>query len=430
MATNVKKTKRLPELSSGYFQTEIELLEAIATKTKSFNTLASYLAIARHGNGDPKNDDEPYRYSGSGLQSITNYVKIGEETARPHLNTLLEHGYIHTVPKEQIKQGEFFAKRYMLSHVDLNLCVPYALIEDTTLNNKVVDSALTRLQKKLTDDKTKLDALMILLNCYRADNFKMLDKGGLDPKTATYKKWTKRAIPKGNYQEWQLEPDSDSSYHQFVRRCLSYRIPSKQKELSESDKKDFWKAWEMLVKPSHMNGLALVYEAVTLFKDEQAVMTLRVNDFHADKPQEGIQETKDRVEVVEPVMSNLFLTNREIDQPKVITVKGRKGQTKKNADPSYMRVLDKHSGTMYQFYETANSPKYVGTEERKVDIGSLLEEGQVVIRVGLPNKIDITKHEIIGVYRPRFRPATDDVGKWKDREQANIKEISEQWLAF
>jgi hypothetical protein len=416
MATIVKKKKKAPKLDSSYFQTSYELLETIATKTQSFNVLASYLAIARHGNGEPKNDDEPFRYSGSGLQSITNYVKIGEETARPHLNTLLEHGYIHTVPKEQIKQGEFFAKRYMLTHVDVDLCVPYALINDTEVNKSPVESALTRLQKKLTDDKTKLDALMILLNCYRTDTLKMLDKSGLDPKTAIYKKWTKRAIPKGNYQEWQLERERGYSYlFTFARQCLSYRIPSKQKELSKSDMTDFQTAWNELIE------LRLLYQAVTLFKDDQAVMTLRVDDFHADKPQVAIADTPDTLDSIR--MEN------GLPVP-VRGTKGKAGKEGKVADPSYMRVLDKHSGTMYQFYETANSPKYVGTEERKVDIGSLLEEGQVVIRVGLPNKIDITKHEIIGVYRPRFRPATDDVGKWKDREQANIKEISEQWLAF
>jgi hypothetical protein len=380
MATNVKKTKA-PRLNSGYFQTDINLLEAIATKTKSFNTLASYLAIARHGNGlDP---DEPFRYSGSGLQSIQNYVKVGEITARNNLDTLLEHGFVHAVPKELVSK----VKRYMLTHNELNLCLPFALINDTWSVSKTnVESALTRLQKKLTDDKTKLDALMILLNCYRADYFKMLDKGGLDPHITVFNEWVSRVIPKDNYQEWQLETGTYRAYPIFMRACLSYRIPSKQKELSESDKTDFWTAWDALIKHR------LLYEAVTLFQDGQAVMTLRVNDYHADKPQEGIPDIADSIR-----MENGF----------PVPVRGSKGKAGKGADPSYMRTLNLTSGIKHQFYENRFTPN------------SFLVVGQAKIRVTLPRMSG--SPTVIGVSRPRFRPSTDNVGQWNDRELANIE---------
>ncbi len=271
MAVTVKKPSK-PKLSSGYFQTEMSLLTRIAETTKDFNALAGYLALARHGNGLEQAD--PFRHTGAGLNAIEEYAHIGENTARKVESTLREHGFVALLPKPTQ------TARYALTHEALDLALPWAFVVDTYAKaSTTVQSVITRLQKAPIPDSLKLDALMVMLNCYRPDALKMAEKGGLDPDLVMARAWETKVAPKANNQEWQGNPNpTDYSYTHFMRQCLSYRIPAKQKEPTQADKEAYWQAWATL------KQLGLVYEVVALRSRKSGfVCTLRVQDYHADQ---------------------------------------------------------------------------------------------------------------------------------------------------
>lgn len=271
MAVTVKKPSK-PKLSSRYFQTEMSLLTRIAETTKDFNALAGYLALARHGNSLEQAD--PFRHTGAGLNAIKEYAHIGEITASKVEITLREHGFVALLPKPTR------TARYALTHEALDLALPWAFVVDTYANaSTTVQSVITRLQKDPIPDSLKLDALMVMLNCYRPDALKMAEHGGFNPNAVMRREWDTQTAPKADNQEWQGNPKERlCSYQDFMRQCLSYRIPAKQRVLTEADKDAFWSAWKTLKR------LGLVYEAVTLRSRKSGfVCTLRVQDFHADQ---------------------------------------------------------------------------------------------------------------------------------------------------
>lgn len=394
MAVTVKKPSK-PKLSSWYFQTEMSLLTRIAETTKDFNALAGYLALARHGNSQEQAD--PFRHTGAGLNSLKTYGHMGDATAYNVEAKLREHGFIALLPNPTNKA------RYALSHEVLDLALPWAVVVDTWSSNRnTVQSVLTRLQKSALTNTQKLDALMVMLNCYRADILRMADKGGIDHQKAIYREWEARVIPKADNLEWLANPKTDQAYTQFMRECLSYRIPAKQKSLSDTDEQDFWRAWDTLKR------LGLVYEAVALTQANGVfVCTLRVQDYHADTPTEAQPAQKIMVEKPldptdrEAMGRAIFSGNWE--RPKVEKTIPAKPATQK--DPSYMREV----GAEYAFYAVAGQ--------------AFNQSEHDLLKAVLPGHVTAKHCRLVGVYRPRFRTSTPDMGQWIEADKEAIQTL-------
>lgn len=326
---------------SGYFKTDINLITRIAETTQDFNTVAAYLALARHGNGK---EADPYRHTGAGKNKIKEYGHMGDASAHIAEASLREHGFIKLL-ENPTKQA-----RYLLTHQELNIALPWLLVQDGGKPGSLVTSALRRIQA-LRTEKLKLDALMVMLNCYRRDHLKMEDKGGID---GVFRKWTAAIIPKTDkMNEWKAKAaPTDSAYTSFMLDCLRYRLPAKpkRKTVTQDEANDFWAAW------SELKKAGLVYEAVTLRNSQDnLVVTLRVNDLHANQA---------------------------------------------NKDPAYMRLLGKENA----FYASV------------VHTPGNYNEDYDTLRVMMPTVFD-KDDTIVSVYRPRFRMATEDVGKWLEHEK-------------
>lgn len=367
------------------------LLYRIAETTMDFNTVAGYLALARHGNGLEQAD--PFRHSGAGLNSIKAYTHIGDAAAYKAEAMLRQYGFIQQMPNPTM------SARYALSHTMLDLALPWAVVDEKKLN---IQSVVTRLQKASITDGQKLDAFMVMLNCYRTDILMMAEKGGFDPGKAVYRQWETVATPKANNQEWQANPKTDSAWPQFMRQCLGFRMPGKQKELTRAEIDAFWDSWNTL------KELGLVYETVVLTHAQgQFICTLRVQDYHADTDRIELSaqtimvdkplDCSDRRAQCEAITDGRKWARPQIEQ----TIPAKPG---KQGDPSYMR----EAGPTVAFYARA---------------GIYNDSEHDLLRVVLPDVITAKDYNLIGIYRPRFRPSTPDVGQWIEKDKVMIKTL-------
>ena len=352
-----------------YFQTSYGTLQAIA-HSSPYEDLAGFLVLARHASGLSHGGFEPYKLSGAGVNSIHEKAGLSEETARGVIERLQSLGVIRPAPPEA--KQVFFHARWEIVQGPLDLALPHALVD--SLKDGSADSALRRLRKhaiatsgyaakltKVSDAELRLDALMTLIAAYRHTSMEAY--GGISPK-AIYRKWDiKSQTAKMGNVRWGAEPQTDTTYHWFMGECLRQE-PRKGKrfEPTELQAARFWNGWDVL------KEVGLFYEAVSLFDtppsenaDARLKCTLRVNDYHA-------------------------------------------GSSTKDGDPSLLRHFESTSGTDYAFYTPQANDR--GEPE--------------AMWVLLPD----SRGALVGVWRPRFRPATRDVGVWLEREAAEVEHLA------
>lgn len=151
------------------------------------------------------------------------------------------------------------------------------------------------------------------------------------------------------------------AYHDFIREAMARLLPKKSKDgpPPEEVSTRFWNAWNTI------RDTGLVYEAVCLYdtnpepaKEGQLRFTIRVNDYHA-------------------------------------------GSIAKSGDPSLLRSLELSSGSRFAYYTPADNDR--GEAE--------------AMWVVLPEK----RGALVGVWRPRFRCANQDTGRWIDEENERIE---------
>lgn len=355
-----------------YFRTSYATLQKIAQSGR-YEDVAGFLVLARHASGLPHAGFEPYKLSGAGVNSIHEKAGLSEETSRGVIEALKEQGVIRPASAETKKA--FFHARWEVVQGALDLDLPHTLVDPS--KNTGADSALRRLKntrladpgyadklKKVSDTELRLDALMLLLAVYRHTSLRTY--GGLNP-GCIHRTWeVKSQTPKLGGIRWGAEPDHkhvSEAFPWFMDESINHapRKTAKKAELSDEQTTRFWNAWNTI----RITGL--VYEAVALYDtapdgNDQARLrlTLRVNDYHA-------------------------------------------GAAVKTGDPSLLRSLEVSSGARFAYY----TPPQNDREE---------PEAMWVI---LPDK----RGAIVGVWRPRFRPSTSDVGAWIDQENEAIEAV-------
>lgn len=352
-----------------YFKTSYATLQTIA-RSGRYEDVAGFLVLARHASGLPHAGFEPYKLSGAGVNSIHEKAGLSEETARGVLEQLQRLGVIRAASPDTRKV--FFHARWEVIQGPLDLDLPHALID--TSKDGTTDSALRRLRKhriavpdyaeklsKVSDTELRLDALMVLLGIYRHTS--MLSFGGLSPRCLRRTWEVKSQTPKLGSIRWGAEPDHKNiAYTSFMSECLAHS-PTKGKkgELAAEQKTRFWNAWYTILETG------LVYEAVSLYDvapdaDDKGrhLLTLRINDYHA-------------------------------------------GSVTKTGDPSLLRTLEMTSGARFAYYTPAVNDR----------------EEPEAMWVVLPDR----RGALVGVWRPRFRASTPDVGAWIDQENEAIERV-------
>lgn len=354
-----------------YFRTSYATLKTLAA-SRRFEDVAGFLVLARHATGLRVAGFEPYKLSGAGANSVHDKAGVSEETARGVIERLKEQGRIKPVSDET--RSAHYHARWEIVQGPLDLDLPHAFV-DPPKNARSDYSSLRRLKAAtvvepryaqhlthVSDTELKLDALMLLLAVYR--NTGMEAFGGLDPR-CIFRKWeVKSQTQKLGGIRWGAEPDHKNtavSYTAFMAEALEHtglKVPKKG-EIGDELRSRFWHAW------STLTSSGLVYEAVSLFdtaptnEGGRLRFTLRVNDFHA-------------------------------------------GSATKTGDPSLLRTLETTSGAKFAYYTPAANER----------------EEPEAMWVVLPDK----RGALVGIWRPRFRTTSKDVGAWLDKEEAAIAE--------
>lgn len=353
-----------------YFKTSSETLLQLAAAGQ-FEDVAGFLVLARHASGLPVADFEPYKLSGAGINSIHEKVGVSEETARGVIERLKNAGVIK--PAALSARQAFAHARWEINQGELDLDLPHAFVDLVKVGNaiapikRIKTFAFNRISsdalKNVSDAELRLDALMMLINVYL--HTRMEDFGGLNPQ-CMFRKWEiKSKTQKEQGIRWGAEPDHDNSvyaYSKFMKECLAHigKI-SQKKELDAEQTARFWQAWDCI------KSLGLIYEAVTLFDVDptandkaRALLTVRVNDFHA-------------------------------------------GSVKKTGDPSLLRNFEDIAGTQFGYYTNEQNER---------------EEPEAMWFL-FPDE----RGFIVGIWRPRFRAINKDAGAWIDRENLAIDNV-------
>ena len=361
-----------------YFRTSLKTVQSIARSSRRFEDVAGFIVLARHGNGLPVANIEPYTISGAGVNSIHEKAGLSEETARGVVERLRESGHIKEAPLEA--KGLMRHARWTLVQGALDLDLSHSFVDP--LRGSGATAPLKRLREtkltagyektalnKLSDTELRLDALMLLVAIYRHTSMEAY--GGLDPRCA-YRKWEiKSQVPNTWGIRWGAEPDEASTavaFQNFAREAMQH-VP-KSSGAGKSDDylwQRFWNAWTNLVK------LGLIYEVVALFDaspltDDKArlLYSVRVNDYHA-------------------------------------------GAVASEADPSWLRTLEERFGTELAFYTPPLNER--GDPE--------------AMWVTLPDK----RGALVGIWRARYRASTSDVGAWFSKETEDIESTLERLAA-
>jgi hypothetical protein len=426
MATIVKKKKKAKEdIGSLFLQTEYAFLVRIAETTKDFDTVAGYLAIARHGDMKGKYGEE-WRHSGSGAKKISKALVISEMKSKQTRDNLLAHGFISPVPTENRVSAHC---EYILGHGELDIALPFKTVDGSnTTVQSVIDRIRNGTASRLTGrayhvpEDEKLDTLMTFITCHLPKYFDMANMGGINPLTAIFNKWDSRQVPYSNCVRWEAERvNTCLAYPEFYTKCLSYRISGKQKDNIDLAYDAFLKAW------AHLIGLGLVYEVATLFSDPyktlnatgKAIMSLDVYDYHANTTQDAVEAQRVSVKKVLTGRESFVLLGESMKSGKTIAEltpyeeKVISATPSRTGDPCYMREVIKAYGTYRAFSEHYSSPN-----EQCKDIA----QDALSLRVDMPRGFNPdNKYSTVGVYRLRFRMANGG-GEFLARENANIKE--------
>ncbi len=366
-----------------YFQTSWQTIQRIAQATGRFEDVAGFLVLARHATGKALAGYPPYRFSGAGVNSVHEKAGMSEEAAQAVIDRLRALGVIRPAPAE-VRCCSRYA-RWEVMQGELDLALPHAFVDSPKMFS--ASTPLRRLRTAVACDEVyaerlenvdpaalRLDALMVMLGIYRHTSMK--DYGGLDP-ACVYRHWgVPHRAPQGAAMRWESEPEHRDSraWPDFQRACMAHALRDPQApELSHEEHHRFWNAFYSIER------MGLVYEAVALF-DGNAVgdgarlqFTLRINDYHA-------------------------------------------GAVSKDGDPCLLRNVEVKE-------QSARLGCYHPPGVRKDDEGNPLPEGMWVV---LPQRI--REGALVGIWRPRFRASTPDVGAWLHKENAAIGSVAESLM--
>jgi hypothetical protein len=351
-----------------YFKTSYATLRKLALSGR-YEDVAGFLVLARHATGNAVAGFEPYTLSGAGVNSIHEKVGVGEESARGVMQRLQEVGVIQPAPADA--KRAFAHARWVIVQDELDLALPHAFTDPLKPANaasvlKRIKAASIRPQyvNVLKDlSDTEMRLDLLMVMLGVYKHTNMLDFGGLSPH-CVHRAWTVQSMAeKPPGVRWGAEP-KENHFTAFKRFMAECiaHIPKGAKGKVDEDMLSH-RFWNAW---HNILQSGLIYEAVTLY----------------DAP----PESNDKARLTFTIRVNDF----------------HAGATHKEGDPSFLREV----GTDLGYYTPAEN-------DRSED------EAMWVI---LPDK----RGALIGIWRPRFRASTPDVGGWIDHEKAAIAEALER----
>lgn len=349
-----------------YFKTSSVTVQHLA-RNGYFEDVAGFLVLARHATGFGIGGYEPYTLSGAGVNSIHEKAGVSEETARGVIERLQSYGVIR--PAAADEKNAFGFARWVILQGALDLSLPHAFTDGLKRNAAV--SPLRRVRAVKVDEPYISQMADISANELRLDalmvllhvymNTRMEDFGGLNPQCA-YRSWTtKSQTEKASAIRWGAEPAKETSAYWSFTNQCMQHVVGQGSKTLVEAARSN-RFWNAW---RHIKGSGLVYEAVTLF----------------DVPPGS--NASARAEFT------LRVNDFHADT------------SPSSGDPSLL----KYGGGATGYYTPADNNR----------------SEQEAMWVLLPDK----RGELVGIWRPRFRAETPDVGAWIDKERTAIGEVLE-----
>lgn len=350
-----------------YFKTSYETLQRLAIQGR-YDDVAGFLVLARHASGRAEGGYEPYKLSGAGVNSIHDKVGVSEETARGIVQRLQQAGVIQPASAEA--KTAFFRARWEVIQGPLDLDLPHAITDP--LKTAAADSALRRVRAATVnpDHAQALNGIVspadirldvLMLLLAIYRHTDMRAYGGLSPHCA-YRQWdVKSQAPQDGGIRWGAEPEGDRAYLQFMQTSLAHVTVRPDVPQDLQTLKD--RFWNAF---EHIKDSGLVYEAVCQFTGDPA--------------------RHDRAGLVMTLRVNDF----------------HAGSSYRDGDPSFLRSADGHS---LGYYTQA-----INQREDPEAMWVLLSDPDGAL---------------VGIWRPRFRASSPNVGRWVEQEHAAIERALE-----
>ncbi|WP_156337078.1 hypothetical protein [Achromobacter kerstersii] len=350
-------------MNSYYFKTSSRTLETLAKKGR-FECVAGFLALARHAMGTSIGGFPPFSFTGAGINAIHVKGCMSEESARGVFEELKREEII-SLPPSAAKQASKHV-RWQINQGELDLALPHAFLDG--LNEGTVTSAIKRIKKPSSNPRHPVEGLSntekaldaLMLLVGVYKHAAMESFGGVSPH-CVYRKWTLQSrVSSAKGYRWGADLSSDDGTTAYTSFMISSLAHLKDAQKDLTDRERN-RFWNAF---ELLRGEGLVYEAVSLFDAD---------------PRENSTAS--------------LVCSLRINDYHASSI----------GDPSLLAELEAQSGAEFGFYTNAVNDR--GEPEQ--------------MWVILPNK----EGAIIGIWRPRFRAATPDVGAWVDKEKQNIADV-------
>jgi hypothetical protein len=307
-------------------------------KLKDPRLMLTYWAVARHTS---MNDEGglglgPNRVSGASGGKVAAVLSCRHAMAMARLEDLARHGIIRNAPVG-LPAGRMKQALWIMEY-EGDVSLPHALIDgvagSTGLKERILDKA--------SSPEVAMCALLLLLRCYA--NHDLEKWGGINP-VLLWRKWEMTARKSNQSFRLDGEPSPTSSTWSFITLVLAamgLKVTNGNRE--ELSQKIFWPAFHLL------NNSGLIYEAVTLMNGDQAVVTIRLNDFHA---------SRNELALIKDLLDSGFYTNKENDReepegcwffwpedPAKLSLKGVYRPRFRCATPETAKGLERDEGTI------------------------------------------------------------------------------------
>lgn len=259
--------------------------------------MLAYWTLARHTDMNDVGGLGPSRVTGAGGGKVAEILSCRHPTAKARLEELARHGIIRNAPKG-MPAGRMKQASWIMEY-DGDVPLPHALIDglqgSTGVKQRILDKAAS--------NEVAMCALLLLAHCYANHN---LEKwSGINP-ALLWRKW--EMTSKKSNKSWRLDGEpgnTTTSAWDFMTRVLEATglkvTKGNRQELSQSI---FWPAFGLL------RDTGLIYEAVTLMVGDQAVVTIRLNDFHASTGAGAAGEQ----ELIKDLPDSGYYTNKNNDR--------------------------------------------------------------------------------------------------------------------
>lgn len=226
--------------------------------------LAAYLALARQTSMHDEGGHGRNRVTGAGANKIAQVVGCQWPRARVLEQALAEACLIRKAPRG-LPAGRMSQARWILADAG-DVPLPHALVD----GHGDASSGLRRLLDSGQPDPVVLCALVLLLECYARHDLER--SGGVDPALLWREwSWTSRFEPADKAWLVRATPGTAKARTDWMRGFLD----GIGLDFGDAARAVFWSAFELLT------GCGLLYEAVSVLSGDQAVVTVRLNDYHA-----------------------------------------------------------------------------------------------------------------------------------------------------